>query len=184
MTFEETIRDLSFYKKGEPISRPDDVLSMKDLPKDVVEFLSLASLRLVITRRSLAHIVQKGRIGILLAKNIERCTQSHSSILESDHRPDSPYKRYILFQKTLLMKKTWQLLSRQEKITLQSLQRWSQMKNIFSRNTKSFGESRGAGGRHPSIGISAFGERWQPSRFSALLPHAFHRSFSTEIVSH
>jgi hypothetical protein len=99
MTFEETIRELSFYKKGELIPNPDGILSMENLPEKLGKFLGLVSLQLIITRRSLAHIVQKGEIGILLAKNIEKCIQNHSSTLESDHKPDSSYKRYILFHK-------------------------------------------------------------------------------------
>jgi hypothetical protein len=99
MNFEETIRGLSFYKKGEPIPNPDGILSMENLPEKLGKFLGLASLQLVITRRSLAHIVQKGEIGILLANNLGSCIYGHSSILESDHKPDSPYKRYILFKK-------------------------------------------------------------------------------------
>jgi hypothetical protein len=91
MIFEETIRELSFYKKGELIPNPDEILSMENLPEKLGKFLGLTSLQLIITRRSLAHIVQKGEIGILLAKSIEKCIQNHSSILESDHKLDSPH---------------------------------------------------------------------------------------------
>ena len=85
----ELINELVKYKKGEPIPNPE-----MEIKLNVIFGYSF----IYLTRRSLAHILQKGEIGLLLVQLIELCLEDFDSVYLSNKNRTENEKRLIIFK--------------------------------------------------------------------------------------
>ena len=85
------IKDLVKYKKGERIPNPDVIIDLK---------IIFGYKYVVISRRSIAHILQKEKVGITLINSIKECLEDFDSIFLSDKNKKEYDKRFIVFKKS------------------------------------------------------------------------------------
>ncbi len=85
----ELINELVKYKKGEPIPNPE-----MEIKLNVIFGYNF----IYLTRRSLAHILQKGEIGLFLVESIELCLEDYDSIYLSNKNKTENERRLIIFK--------------------------------------------------------------------------------------
>jgi hypothetical protein len=91
MSFNQNIIDeLIKYKRGEFIPNPDEIID----PKIIFGYINV-----VISRRSLVHILQKEKVGIILINSIEECLYDFDSIFLSDKNQSRNDRRFIIFKR-------------------------------------------------------------------------------------
>lgn len=86
----ESINELKRYKKGEIIPNPDDIYQL-----DVI----FGYKKVIISRRSVAHILQKGEVGITLVNSINSCLDDYDSVFLSDKGYNIDCRRLIILKK-------------------------------------------------------------------------------------
>lgn len=97
--FYKNIIELKKYKKGEIIPGPDISINIGKLPYSVLNLLNTKQTSLVISRRSIGHIIQKSKVGLLLIKSVLKCLVSHDSIFLSDKNRNTYTTRLIIFKR-------------------------------------------------------------------------------------
>lgn len=103
-SLQDNIFELNKYKKGDIIPNPD------------VRIVVLIDENIQITRRSLAHILQKGEIGVLLAGVLEKCILFPDAIFLSDKMQSMKTARYILFKRNALPERSVAVVVEQEEL--------------------------------------------------------------------
>jgi hypothetical protein len=93
------INGLIKYKKGENIPNPDNIYVICKIPKVIRDFFNVKKGKVLISARSVAHILQKGKIGQILINSIIKCLNSFDAVFLSDKAKTPDTKRYILFKK-------------------------------------------------------------------------------------
>lgn len=89
----ELIDDLIRYKKGESITDPNGLVNLH---------MFFGYKNVFITRRSIAHILQKEKVGVVLLQSIDKCIEDFDNIFLSDKNKNMDDKRFILFKRDLI----------------------------------------------------------------------------------
>lgn len=84
--FHETINLLLKFKKGDIIPNPDFLIKIR------------CGGIFYISRRSIAHIIQKEKVGLYLIRNMNSCIRQPDFVFLSNHSGKANAKRHIYFK--------------------------------------------------------------------------------------